>query len=177
MHFMEILSFSIAAAMMTSAFSLLAFVWWSDRRIRRNPNQDSEVGVVGYKIFESNWKCHGLQYKVGEKISRDHAPVFCSVGFHFCLNANNCTTYYTTEVADNRKFALVEAVGAVEYDGYKCVTNSLKILKELSRNEFLKLCKTKQVDQVGERWEKSEHLFGHTWHWYPEQNDNKLKQL
>ena len=142
----EILS-TILVGVLLLAFStaLLYADWYHLRRFKRVPIDSSERGVIGYKIFDSKWKCRGLQYIRGERISMTSLPELCRRGFHFCLNANDCRSYYTTDLTVNNKFAIVEAVGALEFDGYKAATNALKINKELSRQEFLKLCETDQV--------------------------------
>ena len=119
--------------------------WESYNRVRRAPIDAKEKGVVGYKIFDRDWVCLGMQYNVGERVSRKRLPCLCFTGYHFCLNAADCLKFRSTKASIGNTFAQVEGVGDTEFDGEKAATNALKIVKELSRKEFLQLCKETQV--------------------------------
>jgi hypothetical protein len=116
---------------------------------RKDCNLDATV-VLGYKIFESDWKCHDYQYPFGNKTSdvsepeTSHTAVhdgpvkMCESGFHFCQRALDCMDYY--HLHPLYRYAQVAASDVVITDGNKSVTNRLTLVKELSLEEFKKLC-------------------------------------
>lgn len=94
--------------------------------------------MLGYKVFNSDWTCRRFQYEVGKTYRMEGIPICCKKGFHFCKEIIDCFDYY--EFSSNNKFALVESRGAVQTDDdKKFVTNVLRILKEVSWAEVLKL--------------------------------------
>lgn len=94
--------------------------------------------MLGYKVFNGDWTCREFQYEVGKIYRIEGIPICCKKGFHFCKEIIDCFDYY--EFSSNNKFALVESRGAVQTDdGKKFVTNVLRILKEVSWVEVLKL--------------------------------------
>lgn len=94
--------------------------------------------MLGYKAFNNDWTCRKFQYEIGKTYRMDDIPKCCETGFHFCKKIIDCFTYY--EFAPKTKFALVESRGAVvTNDNKKFATNVLKILKEISWEDVLKL--------------------------------------
>ena len=95
---------------------------------------------LGYKIFNKNWKCRDVQYKVGETQIQKGKVKLCENGLHFCPRALDCLSYYS--LTQENKYAEVEVPEGSEIDSdkTKCATNKLKIIKELSFEEFSKLC-------------------------------------
>jgi hypothetical protein len=112
-------------------------------------NQNATV-VLGYKMFESGWKCRDYQYPFDKETSdvsepkTSHTAVhdgpvkMCESGFHFCQRALDCMDYY--DLLADYKYAQVAASDVVITDGNKSVTNRLTLVKELSFEEFTKLC-------------------------------------
>ena len=94
----------------------------------------------GYKVFNSDWTCRGFQYEVGKIYEHDGEISLCSEGFHFCRKASDCFRYY--EFNSNNKVAEIEAIGLVESDDTKSVTNKIRIIKELTWHEVLELVNT-----------------------------------
>jgi len=134
-------------AVLIASICLWDIVNWVElNRVVRAPIDPKEKGVVGYKIFDQNWRCRDIQYHLGERISREQVPSLCVRGFHFCLNAKSCAVYCDYQDSpEGCKFAMVEAVGEIRFDGGKAATNVLNIVKELSCEEFMELCKETQV--------------------------------
>ena len=93
----------------------------------------------GYKVFNSDWTCRGFQYSVGDTYEEDVKPLCCQKGFHFCTELKNCFNYYSFD--PNNKVAEIEALGEIDAEEYgnKCCTNKIKIVRELSWEEVLKM--------------------------------------
>lgn len=95
--------------------------------------------VKGYKVFDSDWKCLGFQYEVGNTFKEELPPKRCERGFHFCLDIADCFNYYQFEPSN--KVAEVTALGDIDYDDddSKCATNIIRIDRELTWHEVLDL--------------------------------------
>lgn len=94
--------------------------------------------MKGYKVFNSDWTCRGFQYKVGETYKYEGKISICETGFHFCKKLIDCFNYYTFD--PENKVAIIEATGEVKESNYsnnKCVTNEIKIIRELNWHEVL----------------------------------------
>lgn len=94
--------------------------------------------MKGYKVFNSDWTCRGFQYKVGETYKHEGKIDICETGFHFCKKLIDCFNYYTFD--PENKVAIIEATGEVKESNYsnnKCVTNEIKIIRELNWHEVL----------------------------------------
>lgn len=103
--------------------------------------------MKGYKIFKNDWTCRDFQYEVGKTYEFDGEISLCNEGFHFCQDPVDCLRYY--ESVQWNKFAEVEALGKTieANDDSKCVTNKLKIVKELLLKDFISLCKSNGVNR------------------------------
>ena len=93
--------------------------------------------MKGYKVFNSDWTCRGFQYKVGETYEHKGDISICEKGFHFCREIAKCFNYYDFD--PNNKVAEIEALGNVESDDDKSVTDKIKIVREISWEEMLRL--------------------------------------
>ena len=95
--------------------------------------------IRGYKVFNSDWTCRGFQFEVGETYEEDVTPSCCMRGFHFCTELKDCFNYYSFD--PNNKVAEIEALGEIDAkaDGSKHCTNKIKILREISWEEVLKM--------------------------------------
>lgn len=100
--------------------------------------------MKGYKVFNSDWTCRGFQYKVGETYKYEGEISICETGFHFCKKLVDCFNYYTFD--PENKVAIIEATGEIieksDCSNNKCVTNEIKIIKELSWHEVLDMVNT-----------------------------------
>ena len=69
-------------------------------------------------------------------------PSCCNRGFHFCTELKDCFNYYSFN--PNNKVAEVEALGEIdtEIDGSKHCTNKIKIIREISWEEVLRMLNT-----------------------------------
>ena len=93
------------------------------------------MGIKGYKVFNPNWTCRGFQYEVGKEFVHNGNIEMCGKGFHFCQKASDCFEYYGFD--SKNKVAEVEAVGLVETQGNKSVTDRIRIVREISWHELL----------------------------------------
>lgn len=98
--------------------------------------------MKGYKVFKPDWTCRGFQYSVGKTFEEDVTPSCCNRGFHFCTELKDCFNYYSFN--PNNKVAEVEALGEIdtEIDGSKHCTNKIKIIREISWEEVLRMLNT-----------------------------------
>lgn len=98
------------------------------------------MGIKGYKVFNPDWTCRGFQYEVGKTYKHEGNIKMCKHGFHFCQKAASCFGYY--EFDSKNKVAEVEAVGLVETQGNKSVTDEIIIIREISWQELLTIVNT-----------------------------------
>lgn len=92
----------------------------------------------GYKILDKNFCCRGLQYRVGETQTHKGPIEPCQSGLHFCARALDCLSYYG--YTPENRYAEVHAVGQIITKEDKSVTDELEIVREISFEEFAKLC-------------------------------------
>ena len=93
------------------------------------------MSIKGYKVFNPDWTCRGFQYEVGKTYKHEGDIGLCKAGFHFCQKIADCFNYY--DFNSNNKVAEVEAVGLVETENDKSVTDKIKIVREISWIEML----------------------------------------
>lgn len=98
--------------------------------------------IQGFKVFGPDWTCRDFQYDVGKTYTMEDSPVCCQQGFHFCLNAADCFSYYSFDPSN--KVAEVIALGDVDSkdDTSKCCTNKLQIVREIPWDEVLRIVNT-----------------------------------
>lgn len=95
--------------------------------------------MKGYKVFKPDWTCRGFQYSVGKTFEEDVTPSCCNRGFHFCTELKDCFNYYSFDPSN--KVAEIEALGEIDTEatGKKHCTNKIKIVREISWEEVLKM--------------------------------------
>ena len=91
--------------------------------------------IKGYKVFNPDWTCRDFKYEVGKTYKHDGDIKMCGAGFHFCRKASDCFNYYSFD--SKNKVAEVEALGIVETEGSKSVTNKIHIIREIPWQELL----------------------------------------
>jgi len=96
--------------------------------------------IKGFKVFNPDWTCRGFQYEIGQTYEENVTPSVCDRGFHFCKQPKDCFNYYKFD--PNNKVAEVVALGEVAEGSDKCCTNKIKIVREISWEEVLKLVNT-----------------------------------
>ena len=94
--------------------------------------------MKGYKAFNKDLTCRGMQYEVGKTFEMKESPICCNQGFHFCENIADVYRYY--ETSDDTRICEVEAIGEiVTDDNIKYCTNKIKIVKEI-KDKGIKHC-------------------------------------
>ena len=92
--------------------------------------------MKGYKAFNSDLTCRGMQYEVGKEYKFDGELIPCRQGFHFCETIADCYEFYP--MSDDTRICEVEATGEVIKEGVKRVTNVIKILAEITCDNLRK---------------------------------------
>ena len=92
--------------------------------------------MKGYKAFNSDLTCRGMQYEIGKEYVFDGEPIPCRQGFHFCETIADCYEFYP--MSDDTRICEVEATGDIAEDGVKCVTNVIKVLAEITCDNLRK---------------------------------------
>ena len=96
--------------------------------------------VKGYKVFEPDFTCRDFKYEVGKTYKHKGSIGLCEAGFHFCSQLKDCFNYYSFN-PDN-KVAEIVASGEVIVGDDKSVTNTIKIVREISWSEVLEMVNT-----------------------------------
>ena len=89
-----------------------------------------------------NGKCLDITYEVGKIYTLKHGKLqMCKKGFHFCKNIVDLKYYYDF-IKDNKynediKVFEIEVLGETIENYDKCISNKIKIVKELKLKEIL----------------------------------------
>ena len=85
--------------------------------------------MLGFKGFNNELKCRGMQYEVGKTFEEDKA-ILCNRGLHFCENPLDVLAYYSP---DDSRYCTVEAddVSNQKDDDSKRVCKKLTIKAEI----------------------------------------------
>ena len=108
-----------------------------------NNNLRSKIMKKGYKGFDKDLQCRGFQYEVGKTYECETAEV-SSKGFHYCKKIKDVLDYYPI----TSRFCEIEDLGKTVTKQNKSATTKIKIVKELTRDELVKLFKYKN-DNLG----------------------------
>ena len=88
--------------------------------------------MLGYKGFDADMTCLDFQYEPGKVYEMDGEIELCKSGFHFCPKMADVFDYYDK---NDCRYAEVEALGQVIKGNDKCVTDRLRIVRELTKAE------------------------------------------
>lgn len=96
--------------------------------------------ITGYKGFERDFTCLGMQYEVGKTYVLDGEPKLCERGFHFCTSPLAVFKYY----APTNRFAIVKAdeddvIYDVTSNSYNAVSRRITIVREITLDEIISL--------------------------------------
>ena len=93
------------------------------------------MGVKGYKAFNKDLTCRDFQYEIGKEFEHKGKIGLCESGFHFCKKIVDIQNYYNLK-DENTRLCEIEATGQVIEGDDKCVTNKIKIIREISKEEM-----------------------------------------
>ena len=91
--------------------------------------------MKGYKAFNKDLKCKGFQYEIGKEFEQRGKIELCERGFHFGKKIVDIQNYYNLG-DENTRLCEIEATGEVIEGDDKCVTNKIKIIREISKEEM-----------------------------------------
>lgn len=148
------------------------------RRDQLKPHYNDHM--KGYKATY-DMKCRGFKYEVGKTYTHDGELILCESGFHFCQRPQDILEYY--DFWDTFTVLEVEALGEVITKGDKSVTNCIKILRVVPREEweFFDGAHIQFKDEAGKiLWKRGYdskfrviHLWNCSgWEWWAEYDDN-----
>ena len=101
-------------------------------------NLENIKGLIGYKVFKSDWTCrNNFKYEIGKTYKHKEEIGLCKGGFHFCRKLIDCFNYYSFN--PKNKVAIVIATGKVINGDDKSVTDEITIMKEISWHEVLNM--------------------------------------
>ena len=84
----------------------------------------------GYKAFNKDLICRGMQYEIGQTYEFDGEPIPCKQGFHFCKSIVECYNYYP--MSNATRICEVSATGDIKTDDeIKYCTNKIQIIREV----------------------------------------------
>ena len=117
--------------------------------------------MKGYKAFDKNLKCRGMQFEVGKIYNQSGELKICENGFHFCANILDVYNYY--EKSTDTRICEVEALDIIQTEGDKSCTRKLKIIRELSDKELLNIWinRTNSGNRNSGDWNSGDWNSGH----------------
>jgi len=95
--------------------------------------------IRGYKVFNPDFTCRGHQFAENTEYTIDGPISICNRGFHFCVKAAHCFSYYGF---DSKNIVCeVEALGETQMHGEdsKVCTNHIRIGRRLTWEEVLQV--------------------------------------
>ena len=131
------------------------------------------MSFLAYKGFEQDLTRRGFQYEIGKTYTMVGSPEICKRGFHFCRKLIDVLGYYpTTFLLDDylhapyddylnlypkrmitgNRYCVVEVIGEVDWDNRydsKGVTNQIKIVRELTKEEFNMITSKERIERDG----------------------------
>ena len=106
--------------------------------------------MIGYKVFDKNWKCRDYQYFCPGEFVMNEKPKICETGFHFSPTMEDALCYKAFNYGCH--IAKVEAIGDIVADSdnedeiTKYATNHLIVIEEV--NFFDEWKKSLATDKV-----------------------------
>lgn len=93
--------------------------------------------MKGYKAFDKDLICRGVQYEIGKTYEMEGKLIICKKGFHFCKTIGDTYKFYPMD--GNTRICEIEALGAIATEnGTKFCTNKIKIVKEVTDSTLRK---------------------------------------
>lgn len=108
--------------------------------------------MIGYKAFDSDLKCRGFQFEIGQEYTLETPKdkmELCSAGvFHFCRYPIDIERSSNYSLANSRICEVIATGDVISNDEGKFGTNKLLILREIIGEEKNKLLHWNSGDQL-----------------------------
>ena len=104
--------------------------------------------LKAYKAFDSDWKCNGVQFRVGETYRHKGPLIICKSGFHACEKLIDCFSYYP--LVQWTLIAEVEILGKlIRHDSdSKICADKIKIIREIEFHEIKEILKNQIINEI-----------------------------
>jgi len=101
------------------------------------------------KAYKASYdgKCKTLNYEVGKTYTFNGKLKMCQQGFHFCKELKDVFTYYSGSDSKELIVFEIETLGKIITEEDKSVSNKIKILRILTKNEYEKFIPVNEYDQ------------------------------
>ena len=91
---------------------------------------------TGYKATY-NFTCLDHKFEIGKTYKLKRTPVPCVYGFHYCVNPKDVLEYYS--IQHDFRLLEIEDLGESITQGNKSVTNKLRVVREIPKEEYCSL--------------------------------------
>lgn len=96
------------------------------------------------KGFDKNLRCLGMQYEIGKEYQTDAEHItsddLCTDKvFHYCDSLKNVHYFYPCQPYKKNRYCEIEVLGEEVTDGKKYGSNHIKIVREITGKELLKM--------------------------------------
>lgn len=106
---------------------------------------------IGFKGFDMNLSCRGVQYTVGMTMPKIKQIKICKRGYHFCRELKDLALWqwYKVDKTAGNRFGIVEPSGRVIDNGPKSVAQEIRVIREMQLDEVEELLNCSGNGNVG----------------------------
>jgi hypothetical protein len=94
------------------------------------------VMKTGFKATH-DFVCIDHKFEIGQTYELKGKPIPCHYGFHYCVNPKDVLEYYP--IQHNFRLLEIEDLGDSITDDNKSVTNKIRIVREIPKEEYYQL--------------------------------------
>jgi hypothetical protein len=99
--------------------------------------------MIGFKAFAKGLIAkNNFKYEIGKEYEIDGELKMCKNGFHFSIFPLDVDKWYMiSESCCDIEYGIVEALGDILHNDFMSVTNKIKIIKQITREELMEYVK------------------------------------